>query len=319
MDQQQRNLFILLAIFIFGLLGGYYLNQYLNPQKPFAEVRSNDPSFHFTNPLLFYSSSPDTEYEPLKKDLVSYITSAKTRGDATDVSVYFRDVNTGGWTGINENVAYEPASMLKVTTMIAYLNGSEENPGILDKKLYYTQTPNEETYHTQKVIPSGYYSVRTLIGWMIQNSDNDAVTALEQDDQARTARVFSELQLSLPNATSTDFMSARNYSRIFRVLYDSTYLPPLLSEQALSTLSQTTFTQGLVAGVPDGTAVAHKFGERTSVDTNGTVTGRELHDCGIVYKPEHPYFLCVMTKGNDFSKLQNIISDISKLTYSKAF
>ena len=317
MVAHQKHILGLFCIFSVGLVGGYFLNQYLHPQKRFAEVRSNDPAFHFTNPLLFYISSPDTEYDSLKKDILSYVTSAKNKGDATDISVYFRDMNTGGWTGINENATYEPASMLKVTTMLAYLNGSTENPSILDKKLYYSQTPNQETYHTQKAIPSGYYSVRTLIGWMIQNSDNDAVTALEADDGDRTARVFSELQLSLPNATSTDFMSARNYSRLFRVLYDSTYLPPLLSEQALSLLSQTTFTQGLVAGVPEDTVVSHKFGERTSVNNAGTVTGRELHDCGIIYKGEHPYFLCVMTKGSDFSKLQNIISDISKLTYTK--
>jgi beta-lactamase class A len=317
MSQQQRSLLTLLALFFLGSLAGYFLNQYLHPQKQFAEVRQNASDLHFTNPLLFYTSSPDSEYDSLKADLSNYIGDAKSRGDATDISVYFRDMNSGGWTGINYNDTYEPASMLKVTTMIAYLNGSTENPSILDKQLYYTQTPNQETYYTQKKIPSGYYSVRTLIHWMIAYSDNDAVTALETDDQDRTARVFTELQLSLPDGKTTDFMSARNYSRLFRVLYDSTYLPPTLSEEALSELSQTTFTQGLVSGVPTGTVVSHKFGERTLVDEKGSITHRELHDCGIIYKSTHPYFLCVMTKGQDFVKLQKIISDISALTYKK--
>jgi Beta-lactamase enzyme family len=317
MDQQQRHLLTLVSFLFIGLLGGYYLNQYFHPQKQFTEVRQNAPALHFTNPLLFYTSSPDSEYDSLKRDVSNYISNAKNKGDATDISVYFRDMNSGGWTGINENDTYEPASMLKVTAMIAYLNGSTENPSILDKKLYYTQTANQETYYTQKKIPSGYYSVRTLLNWMIVTSDNDAVTALEADDQDRTARVFSELQLSLPDGKSTDFMSARNYSRLFRVLYDSTYLPPSLSEQTLSMLSETTFTQGLVSGVPTGTVVSHKFGERTLVNETGAVTHRELHDCGIIYKADHPYFLCVMTKGADFTKLQKIISDISALTYTK--
>ncbi len=317
MNQQQRHLLILLSLFVLGVIGGYYLNQYLHPQKQFAEVRQNAPDLHFTNPLLFYTSSPDTQYDSLKSDLSAYIAQAKSRGDATDISVYFRDMNSGEWTGINYNDTYEPASMLKVTTMLAYLNGSTENPGILDKRLYYTQTANQETYYSQKKIPSGYYSVRTLLDWMITYSDNDAVTALEKDDQDRTARVFSELQLSLPDGKSTDFMSARNYSRLFRVLYDSTYLPPALSEQALSMLSNTTFTQGLVSGVPSGTVVSHKFGERTLLDESGAIEHRELHDCGIIYKQDHPYFLCVMIKGADFAKLQKIISDISALTYKK--
>jgi hypothetical protein len=265
MSQQQRSLLTLLALFFLGSLAGYFLNQYLHPQKQFAEVRQNASDLHFTNPLLFYTSSPDSEYDSLKADLSNYIGDAKSRGDATDISVYFRDMNSGGWTGINYNDTYEPASMLKVTTMIAYLNGSTENPSILDKQLYYTQTPNQETYYTQKKIPSGYYSVRTLIHWMIAYSDNDAVTALETDDQDRTARVFTELQLSLPDGKTTDFMSARNYSRLFRVLYDSTYLPPTLSEEALSELSQTTFTQGLVSGVPTGTeAVSPRLGSMSA-------------------------------------------------------
>ena len=317
MDQHQRYLLTLVSLLCIGLAGGYYLNQYLHPQQQFAEVRQNASALHFTNPLLFYTSNPDSEYDSLKNDLSKYISDAKNRGDATDISVYFRDMNSGGWTGINYNDTYEPASMLKVTTMIAYLNGSTENPSILEKKLYYIQTANQETYYTQKKITSGYYSVRTLLNWMIVNSDNAAVTALEADDQDRTARVFSELQLSLPDGKSTDFMSARNYSRLFRVLYDSTYLPPALSEQALSMLSQTTFTQGLVSGVPTGTVVSHKFGERTLVDATGTISHRELHDCGIIYKADHPYFLCVMTKGSDFTKLQKIISDVSALTYKK--
>ena len=35
----------------------------------------------------------------------------------------------------------------------------------------------------------------------------------------------------------------------------------------------------------------------------------------MVYYPEKPYFLCVMTKGSDFAVLEKIISDISRIAY----
>ena len=83
-------------------------------------------------------------------------------------------------------------------------------------------------------------------------------------------------------------------------------------------LTETTFKNGLVQGVPDGIPVAHKFGEQTIVNpTDNSIEFRELHDCGIIYYPKSPYFLCVMTKGEDFTKLQSIIAEISSISYQK--
>lgn len=102
-----------------------------------------------------------------------------------------------------------------------------------------------------------------------------------------------------------DYMSPKDLSTVFRSLYNSSLYEWQLSEQALKLMSQTTFKQGIVAGVPEGTAVSHKFGENTD----------ELHDCGIVYYPEHPYLICVMTRGGDFDKLVTSISQISKTVW----
>ena len=110
-------------------------------------------------------------------------------------------------------------------------------------------------------------------------------------------------------------MSPKSYSALFRVLYNSSLFPWSLSEQVLDLLSHTSFSKGLVAGVPEGTPVSHKFGENTAVATDGTIVERELHDCGIVYYPNDPYLVCVMTKGQDFSVLETVISDISKMAY----
>jgi len=82
-------------------------------------------------------------------------------------------------------------------------------------------------------------------------------------------------------------------------------------------LSKTTFVGGLVAGLPTGLTVSHKFGEYVAADGNDQITSIELHDCGIVYYPPSPYFICVMTRGTNLDNLKTAIKDVSGLIYDK--
>lgn len=76
-----------------------------------------------------------------------------------------------------------------------------------------------------------------------------------------------------------------------------------------------TRTTGLVAQLPSSVKVAHKYGER-GIYEDTQLTGIELHDCGIVYAPGSLYYLCVMTRGKDTSKLAKVISSISAAVYT---
>ena len=111
-----------------------------------------------------------------------------------------------------------------------------------------------------------------------------------------------------PRDVTDEVASVRNYASIFRALYNVSYLPLDASEKILTWLVDARFPPGLVAGVPAGTQVADKFGERQLPD--GT---RQVHDCGVVYFPDNPYLLCVMTKGQSWETLTGIISRISRL------
>jgi beta-lactamase class A len=106
-------------------------------------------------------------------------------------------------------------------------------------------------------------------------------------------------------------MDVKTYSSFFRILYNGTYLSQDNSERLLTVLSRSAFSQGLSAGLPQDITVAHKFGEADSPD--GT---KQLHDCGIVYKPRQPYLICVMTKGNNFPALAKVIGHISETVYN---
>ena len=201
--------------------------------------------------------------------------------------------------------------------MVGYLKEASTNPKLLSEKLKYThKETNLQNYPPEHFLENDFYTVKELIESMIVNSDNDSLESLYTHNRKAYINVFKELDISPPLATTTiDFMSPRIYSRIFRTLYSSTYLPRIISEQALQLLSNTNFKKGLAAQLPKNITVAHKFGEHTAKDSVGKTLFVELHDCGIIYYPEKPYLLCIMTKGNEFVKLESVISDISLITY----
>jgi beta-lactamase class A len=78
----------------------------------------------------------------------------------------------------------------------------------------------------------------------------------------------------------------------------------------------TAYKNGLTAGMPENIKVAHKYGYR-AFNAADQRAEQELHDCGIIYYPNHPYFLCVMTKGNNYDNLQAVIQNVSRLAYEE--
>lgn len=302
-----------------GLYGGWHYHIYYSSKLPvrLTEVRENTSKYQLVNPLLLtttFRKAP--EYAALTQKLNTYIDTSRDHGDSTSISVYLKDLNTAHWTGINEDKLYDPSSMLKVAVMIGYLKEAETDPTILQKKLVYKAYVDPgQHYKPQNPLKDGNYSIEELIKAMIIDSDNVALNALYDNNREPFVNVLKTLQIPPPaTINTTDFMSAADYSKIFRTLYNATYLSPEVSEQVIKLLTTTTFDKGITTGVPKDMLVAHKFGEHTSAFA-GVSTSNQLHDCGMVYYPGHPYFLCIMTRGNNFSKLEKVVSDISKITY----
>lgn len=313
---------IVLSAFIIGWIGWTIrsISMPLNVNSTsMTQVREFQNPPGLTNPLLYVDNAEQSkEYQNIHDDIQKYISKLLKGNSVDNVSVYFRDLNSAQWVGVNENDTYKPSSMLKVMTMMVYLNQADENPPILEKKLYYKPNPDAGQHYTpEHVLSTGEHTVDELMTSMIKYSDNDAAEVLTKSATEGYVDLFKVLRLPYPSSDSiVDFMSPKSYSILFRTLYSSSYLSYTHSEKALKLLTTTTFDKGLVAGVPQNTTVAHKFGEHTEFLPDLTVAWRELHDCGIVYYPSHPYLLCVMTKGKEFSSLETTISSISKLVYT---
>ncbi len=311
-----------IVLFGAGTCLGWFLDHNRETQT-FTAIRASSTDYKFIDPLLLLKIPENQsfpKFQPLKDALSKYVSQASS-SKHVDVSVYVRDLNESNWIGINETEKFSPASMLKVVTLITVLHQAESDPTLLSSSVVIAasstsvgQVPQDYYPPANPVQPGQTYTVQELLSHLIIESDNtanDALSALVGTNAIK--QTYNDLQVPLPDSADAAAVSPQDYSHIFRVLYSGTYLSHNLSEQALDLLSRTEFTAGLNQGVPTGTVVSHKFGERTDATTDV----HELHDCGIVYYPDHPYFLCVMTKGADFPTLQGIIKDVSSITWQQ--
>lgn len=329
-QQKDRTLLVLLGSLVLLLAGGMIGYAYAIHTEPiFVMKRVNDKGLVFTNPLLSCGISENkefSEYKPLEETISSSLDEINQDGKTT-ASVYYRDLNTGRWFGINENEKYSPASLFKVPIMISYLKESESDPYILEKRTYFSgksdiSNTSEHFKDMHSIQANTSYSIGQLLSYMIKYSDNLATTLLFKGlDQNSFGEVISDIGLQPLNTTGTvqptdDFITVKEYSYLFRLLYNATYLSPENSEKALKMLSEADFDKGITLGLPKGLKAAHKFGERSILDPATLQDEKnELHDCGVVYYPGHPYLICVMTKGKDFDTLSKTIGTTSKIIY----
>lgn len=313
-------------IFAIGVISGYGLFTFLD-RDTHSNVTSNSKQirqvgeYRYTNPLLeceVAEGTIDARKQNFRDELAKQIEVIKKRSQLTEVAVYFRDLNNGPAFGVDETGEFFPASLLKVPVMMVYYRWSEQEPGLLEKEVLF-EAPRDfgvsiAIKPREELVPGTKYTVEELIKRMIIFSDNQALALLAHHlPQNRIHELFGLLGIGenvLIDAQGQ--LTVKEYAGFFRILFNSSYLSRENSEKALLLLASTDYNDALPAGVPKDISVAHKFGEA------GTgMTERQLHDCGIVYFPDHPYLACIMTRGKELDNLKQSIVDISKFIYGK--
>lgn len=272
-----------------------------------------------TSPLLRCETpenNNEQHYQDLKNKLTVEISQDTKDNLVSDVSIYFREMQPGKWFAINDSEKYAPASLLKVPIMMAYFKQSESNHSLLVEQIKYDGSVSRDVPYFKplsNLVKDQQYTVQELIEHMIKQSDNNATDLLltHLPSMSDLDFVMKDIQLEGLNTKVADFMSVNSYADYFRTLFSASYMDENLSEKALNILTQTDFKDGINYGIPPQVLVAHKFGERTFTGSSGD----QLHDCGIVYYPNRPYLICVMTKGKDFDKQASVIRAISAITY----
>jgi beta-lactamase class A len=326
---QFNRYLILVLTLLLGFALGFLSREFFNKKsnRRFVEIRQT--GYEFVDPLLDCEQAGDEvespELRPFRQNVNNFIQKDLDKKWADEVSVYFRELNDGRTFTIGKTEEFYPASLMKVPIMISLLKEAEANPQILKHEITY-DNPEIKKFQNDisKTLEFGKrYTVDELLSRMIIYSDNVSTNLLENfvkiNDLEKT---FTDLGMKDPyrdvdqsrmHGTSTTYMiSAETYASFFRVLFNASYLSRPMSGKALSLLAQSEFKDGLVAGVPAGIKVAHKYGVRTT-GAYGEI--KQLHDCGIIYYPDHPYLLCIMTSGKSYEYLDDALKEISRVVY----
>ncbi|MDO8601283.1 MAG: serine hydrolase [bacterium] len=308
--------FLFLLLFITVFWAGFFISQ--NTSFITRGGSDCDNNFPLLNQAVVCDFSEEKNLEAVQSleiktnDLIS---SLKKEGKISRVSVFFRDLSSKKWFGISQNEKYAPASLLKLPMIMAYYKLSEIDPDLFSKKYIFKKIDplfSQDIEPKVRLEEGKEYTIEEILQQMIVFSDNSAMDFLmDMLDQNFMEREYYNLGIIF-NGGQEDYLSPIIYSNILRMLYNSSYLTRNSSEKILGLLSETDFNNGLVSGVPAGITVAHKFGER-DIDA----ATKEFHDCGIIYPPGHPYILCVMTTGDNYSNLEKFISDVSRLAYEE--
>jgi beta-lactamase class A len=330
--QRSFLLVLVLAAFSFGafigrgtgMLGGIY-------ERGNEELSADTAGeFRFIRPLPVRRPSEKArasrELKPFRYKVDALIERKLTAGEASSVSVFFRDLNSGHRFGIREQEAFSPESLLKLPLMIAYFKWAESNPHVLRRRIPYTgnsDTGDRQSTKPAKPLEKGRsYAIDDLILRMIGYDDIDAHALLMSNlPPGYLDRIFKDIYVNYDPAKKDGAVTFSAYASFFRVLFNASYLSREMSEKALRYLARSAFRDGIVAGIPPNVDCAIKSGERTiPVDAgsdNGEREMKQLHEFGIVYHPNRPYLMGVMARGEDPGKLTHVIREVTTLIYEE--
>lgn len=271
--------------------------------------------FRFTQPLLMADlSEPDAGMKELMDAIQQKIASYSVADNTYKAAVYIRNMTSGDWNVINENELFDPGSILKLPVLIGLLKQAESNPQLLDQRILYNA--HSVNFPKQTILSSSIqlgktYTVRELLNYMIVESDNEANALLFKFASADLIlRLFSDLNLEVPDKNQlTVRMNAKDVSKFLRVIYNSSYTNPQLSEYSMELLEKTKFKDGMKKAIPEHGFLVHKFGERGYPNTSF----QELSETGIIYLNDQRILLTVMTKGSSQAAQAASIVEITKI------
>ncbi|MFN0112979.1 MAG: serine hydrolase [Blastocatellia bacterium] len=257
---------------------------------------------------------------------------AASGAEVVGVAVY--DLQTKQTLLINERVSLHAASTMKLPVMMEIFRLVEEKKlrltdpievknkffSIIDGSEYRLNKKDdsdEEVYNRigQKM------TVLELVDHMITWSSNLATNILiERVEPENVMKLMAELgandiRVLRGVEDSKAFQAGKNNTTtaydlmlLLRAIAENKFKSKRACEKMVEILSSQHFNDGIPAGVPTATKVAHKTGEIT----------KHKHDAGIVYPLSgKPYVIVVLTKGIESDKQSGkLIAHISQMVYS---
>jgi len=322
--QAVKKTFSVLVLLGLGFCSGWYADVWYEKHFHPLGKTVHRSGFRFISPLLDVELPEGynvrNEPIPFKHKVKELVDQQIKSGKVREMSVYYRDLSDGPWFGINEKVVYNPASMMKVPVMVAWLKRAEKDPSVLQLKFTFDKNSKEvppQNIRPEQTLKSGVsYTVDELLRFMMYFSDNKAMSLLYYAlPMEEFAYVVDNMDVANESNGVYNSITVKSYSGFFRILYNASFLNDEMSEKALQLMSYQSFPEGFAGSVPNGITVASKFGEFSEKEIPDVI---QLHEFGIIYHPGGPYILGVLTKGNNWKKQAEVIRSVSELVYNSA-
>lgn len=267
-------------------------------EYPLIDISRNlIPQEHFINTL-----------QPVR----DYLNELVEKNAPNHISIYLEYLNTGANISINQDLRIFPASLIKVPLALAVMKKVEKGDWSLTNELVVMKEDRDYLWGDMHKNPIGTrVTIENLLEEMLINSDNTAYRMFYRNlsmDELQDVLYATGLE-DLFNEEGK--ITAKEYTRLFRVLYVSSYLNRENSEKILDLLSKTSYDEYLGQGVPDTVTFSHKIGEN---DEEGVVL-----DSGIIYVENRPYLFSMLidykNSGLGREKALNIFKDASDKVY----
>ena len=267
-------------------------------------------------------------------ELSARLTDRIDQTAADVVGVYFYDLATGDSLALNAGTTLHAASMMKVLVMIQAFRDIDANLLSLDDAITinntfhsvvdgspYQLSAGDDSDSALYARVGGTAKVSDLLKLMITVSSNLAANILIDHLGAQRIQLLAhELEahsmmmirgvedLKAYEAGINNRTTARDMGQLFRLISDGRAASEASCKKMIAILSEQRFNDGIPAGLPAGTKVAHKTGRITLIN----------HDGGILYtRNGKEYVLVVLTSGIDEPAVSDaLIADLSRIVYA---
>lgn len=262
-----------------------------------------DPSRNFISQDDFI-----VNLQPLRKELRDLVRWQYPR----QVSLYFEFLNTGANIAINHDINIWPASFPKVPMAMAVVKKIEEGTWSFDREFQLLEQDKDSNYGSLFNSPTGTkFRLDNLLLNMLVYSDNTAYRIfLRNVSNEELDKVIFELGLE-ELFTEDGLVSAKEYSRLFRSLYTSSFLKRENSEIILDFLGQAKFDNFIRSGMPEEVVYSHKFGIDRAKNA--------YLDSGIAYVHNRPYLITVAVQGDgspgEEEEINNFMKELGEKIY----
>ncbi|MFA6417326.1 MAG: serine hydrolase [Patescibacteria group bacterium] len=280
-------------------------------QRDFNAVQAEIAKYNLLDPARSIVGQENflSTIDPARQQMKEIV--ARYEKEGNKIGVYFEFLNTGANVSINQDARFWPASLSKMPTVFVVMKQVEEGKWKLSNELVLFEEDKDDRFGELYKKPVGTkFTIEELIKETLINSDNTAHKILVRNLSSEEYTEMFEA-LGMEQLFNEDYnITAKEYSRIFRALYNASYLNRNNSQQLLQWLSESKFDEFVGSGLAPNTVFSHKIGEEFKEIV--------FLDSGIVYVPSRPYLITIMVEvkdGGGVERAQEIMKELSKSAY----